>query len=178
MCSDQCQPGSNRLLAMANSPSRTILNSPCGNDRVSSGDPTFFRCNVAMTSTPFLMTPVYDPPRSGLDLFQLDVFPAHVTLEVLGHPPVPGILLGHRGHLLVGGLVLDQRHKDQFLWLPVGMAHQLHDLPGDLGPDRLQPLPGQGVELRLPSGLEPGMTNGAEHRYLLVLSLSTTITPA
>src|SRR5215212_704193 len=84
MSSDQCQPGSNRLLAMAKSPSRTILNSPWGKVRVSSGVATFFRCSVAMTPTPFLIAPVPDLPRSGRHHLHLDVFPAHIPLELLG----------------------------------------------------------------------------------------------
>src|SRR5215210_8106495 len=113
MCYDQCQPGSNRLLAIAKSPSRTILNSPWGNVRVSSGVPTFFRCSVAITPTPFLVTPVPDLPRSGRHHLHLDIFPAHVTIEMLDHAAIPGILLGHRGQLLVGRFVLDERHEDQ-----------------------------------------------------------------
>src|SRR4051812_14490343 len=175
MSSDQCQPGSNRLLAMAKSPSRTILNSPWGNVRVSSGVPTFFRCSVAMREAPFFMTPSDDPSRSGWSPVHLDVFPAHVAIEQLGHAAVPGILLGHRGQLLVGRLVLDERDKDQLLWLPVGMANQLHDLAGDLGPDGLQPFLHQGVELCLPSGPEPRVTNSSEHSVLLLFQQLTTV---
>src|SRR5215217_5530406 len=100
MSSDQCQPGSNRLLAMAKSPSRTILNSPWGNVRVSSGDPTFFRCSVAMRQTPFFVTPAHDPPRSGWSPLHRDVFPAHVALNLLGEAAEPGILLRHLGQPL------------------------------------------------------------------------------
>ena len=60
------------------------------------------------------MTPVYDSPRSGRHHLHLDVFPAHLPLEVLGHAAVPGILLGHRGQPAVGRLILDERDKDQF----------------------------------------------------------------
>src|SRR5215210_146332 len=148
---------------MAKSPSRTMLNAPWGNVRVSSGAFMFFRCNVAMTQPPFPMTPVDGRPRSGRHHLHLDVFPAHIPLEMLGHAAVPGILLGHRGHLTVGGLVLDERDKDQLLRLSAGMANQLHDLSRDPGPDGLQPLLGQAIELRLASGLEPGVANSSEH---------------
>src|SRR5215211_4785809 len=97
MCSDQCQPGSKRLLAMAKSPSRTMLNSPWGNFRVSSGVPTFFRCSVAMTQPPFLITPINDSTRSGWDPLHLDIFPTHVTLDLLGEAAEPGILLRQLG---------------------------------------------------------------------------------
>src|SRR5688572_20528336 len=151
---------------MAKSPSRTMLNDPWGKVRVSSGDSMFFRCSVAMIASPF----TYAEPLLSDAPLQLDVFPAHLPINVLGHTAEPGVLLGHRGHLLVGCLVLHERHEDQFFRLPVAIADQLHDLPGDLWPDRLLPLLVQGVELRLPSGLETRVTNGPKHGVLLCLS--------
>src|SRR5215213_10269073 len=84
--------------------------------------------SYAVTSprhTPCLMTKSSPAVELGWHLLHRHVFPADVALKVLGHAPVPGILLRQLGHALVGGLVLGEGHKDQLVGLPIGMANQL-----------------------------------------------------
>src|SRR5215212_5668205 len=129
----------------------------------SSGSRPECSCSSAATSPSLSLLSCCTEQLLSDTPIHLDVFPAHVALKMLGHAAVPGVLLGHRGHLLVRCLVLHERHKDHFVRLPVAIAGQLHDLSGDLWSDRLLPLLGQCLELRLPSGFETRVTDRAEH---------------
>ena len=74
---------------------------------------------------------------SGRNHLHGHVLPAHLALDLVGEAAEPGILLGELGQALVGRLILGQGHKDHLLRLSVGVADQLDELPGDLGPNGL-----------------------------------------